>query len=269
MAFLALTTACVGLNPNFEETAGGDGGGDGGADGSRGETRGTTSESSTSGGSGAGPTAGASSLTSSGPPAEETTASSGPSETTEADVDDTGLDDAATTEPVEGLSVIVFAAGPVQGQFATEGTLEESTAQRCSDAAQSLADGTMCSEGFGLIASSSYSYSAIADEHPELLELDLVAPDGGEVATSFGALSNGEVLDHFAAGVTDLLTPQTTPTFWWGPGDDTQGDCQLWTATTDEGRILRFNPSDSTIELDGEAPCMALHLLLCGCVQDF
>lgn len=264
MAVLAFTVACIGLNPDFEESEGAGGA----ADGGRGEPGSTTSEFSTSGGVDVGSAAATNSLTSSAPPNEGTTAVSSPSETTNADADDTGPDDAATTEPAESPTVVVFAAGPVQGQFATDGTLQESTAQRCSDAALSLADETMCGEGFGLVASSSYSYSAIADEHPELLELDLVAPDGQEVATSFGALSNGDVLDHFAAGVTAELTPQTTPTFWWGPADDSQGDCQLWTATNDDGRVLRFNPLDSSVELDGEAPCMALQLLLCGCVSD-
>ncbi len=262
-AIAAFTTACVRLNPDF-----GDGAQAGGtAGGSRGDGGRTTSEPVTTGGrdegsaSGTGRPTSASSTT-------ETTASSNPDDTTRGDVDETGPQDTSTTEADRDFSVIIFAAGPVQGQFATNGTLEESTAQRCSDAALSLGDGTVCGEAFGIVASSSYPYGAIAAEHPELLGLDLVAPDGMPVAPSFDALSKGDVFQHFATGVTAELAPQTTPTFWWGPSGDVQGDCQLWTVTNDEGRTLRFNPADSVIELDEDVSCQALQLLLCGCVPD-
>ncbi|MEM6293207.1 MAG: hypothetical protein AAGA54_18175 [Myxococcota bacterium] len=256
-------SACIGLNPDFGENASEGGSSDAGIVTTQ---AGTSARGSTS----------ASAETSAGvtgdpdPPGEDTSTSSSTTGTTkgESASDETGpLSTSTGIEPDENR-VILFAAGPVTGQFGASGTLAEATAAWCSGAAADLGNGTLCSEGFGLVASGSYSYEAIVGMHPELQTHALVALDGQKVAISFDALSKGEVLGTFANGVLAPLSSPVTPNFWWGPSDQNADDCQLWTYFDGDGRVLRFEPLMSTAVADVSLPCDSLQLLLCGCVPD-
>ncbi len=262
-----LSTACIRLNPNFGDDAQADGSAEGGSSNSNtsvattapGPTDGRD-EGSADGASGT-PTSDASAATS------MSSMATGPG--TDVDTEDTEREADTSARPDADEPLVVLFAARTTGQFGASGTLAESAAMTCAFEETNLEGGMLCSEApFAIIASSSSSYSAVSNAHPELLELPLVGPDGQEIATSFATLSEGKVLGPFAESVTSALSTPASPNFWWGPNDEVPDDCQLWGVLNDEGRMLRFEPATSSIAEDDAVPCTALQLLLCGCVVE-
>lgn len=166
----------------------------------------------------------------------------------------------SSIDPKE-LTVILLASDPVVGGFSEEEDFEERGELICSGAFGRLTEPLGCVWGLALLSTESVPFSTYVEYHPRLESATFESIDGVPLASSYDALTQGNVAPSFAHAVTGPIQLDNNPSFWWGPGPH----CSNWSADDGQGRTLTFSNTAPGMVLDGMNACTQQHRILCAC----
>ncbi len=272
-----IACGCAVVNSDYGGESGTESAGGTGAATSSADSVDPTAASGSASMSSAGTTAG-SSQSGSGP---DTESDSGPSTT--GDTDDTvgtthgdssggvGESSTATTDTSgePATAVVIFATEPLPGAFSKGQMVPIAGAAACNQTATEVGFGFDCIAMVPIIATAGFSFTDLAGATPELEELPLISPQEVELADSFGGLIANEVIPQFADEITDHLGAPNDPSFWWGPQEKGQPDCEGWSSPGGTGRTRVYDSAGSGMLLHGMNSCTQLHHLMCACLVNY
>ena len=260
---------CARENPAFD--------GSGSADGSAGATGGQATSAgpgeqsiSASGDASQGQTSGASGAAS----VDDTGDASGNDDAN----DDATSEDPATSEsgePMEEtadgpLEIIVYATPPIPGAFAkTPEAAWNDGREQCREIEMAMLPGLDCDRTWPLLGMYERTVEEITDAPGglDLLDGEVIAPDGTLIAEDFIALSQSTVTPEFGNAVSAHLPDMIDDIgVWWGqtPGGEVAEQCNDWSDVQSAGAVVIFDHVTG-LTLSTVQGCANTYHLLCAC----